>query len=205
VAPGPKRDPVDEVAAVASAQRALLLNVNRYRLRREDLEDCYSQATLELVAYVRRGGTFANRRHLTSALELRLQSRIQDRRRALGGRSPMQAAIETGVSFDASGEASVDVADSGADVERLVMLRHELALVLRLAMTELSPDQRLALAAQLDQADEAELCRRLGWSREKYRKAAQRGRARLRGLLGREESAVPSRVGASEKSPGTHL
>ncbi len=29
-----------------------------HRLRREDLEDCYSQATLELVAHVRRGGGF---------------------------------------------------------------------------------------------------------------------------------------------------
>ena len=41
---------------MAHARRELLLRVHRHRLRREDLEDCYSQATLELVAQARAGG-----------------------------------------------------------------------------------------------------------------------------------------------------
>ena len=48
-------DPAEEVALVARAKRELLLRVHRYRLRREDLEDCYGQATLELVAHARSG------------------------------------------------------------------------------------------------------------------------------------------------------
>jgi hypothetical protein len=52
-------DPLDEVAAVAAARRDLLLRVHRHRLRREDLEDSYSQATLELLAHVRAGGAFS--------------------------------------------------------------------------------------------------------------------------------------------------
>jgi hypothetical protein len=44
---------------VASAKRGLLLRVHRHRLRHEDLEDCYSQATLELIAHVRAGRSFA--------------------------------------------------------------------------------------------------------------------------------------------------
>jgi hypothetical protein len=48
------------VAVVASARRDLMLRVHAFRLRREDLEDCYGQATLELMLRVRRGGSFAD-------------------------------------------------------------------------------------------------------------------------------------------------
>jgi hypothetical protein len=54
------RDAVEEVALVASARRSLLLGVHRHRLRREDLEDCYGQATLELIAHVKAGRLFAS-------------------------------------------------------------------------------------------------------------------------------------------------
>jgi hypothetical protein len=53
-------DAAEEVAIVARAKRDVLLRAHRFRLRREDLEDCYSQATLELVAHVRSGGAFAD-------------------------------------------------------------------------------------------------------------------------------------------------
>jgi hypothetical protein len=53
-------DAAEEVALVARARRELLLRVHRHRLRAEDLEDCYSQATLELLAHARRGGRFAS-------------------------------------------------------------------------------------------------------------------------------------------------
>jgi hypothetical protein len=56
----PRLDPAQELALVARAKRELLLRANRYQLGREDLEDCYSQATLELVAHVHRGGVFAD-------------------------------------------------------------------------------------------------------------------------------------------------
>jgi hypothetical protein len=52
-------DPVEEVAIVADAHRELMLRCHRFRLRREDLEDCYSQATLELMLRARRGRRFA--------------------------------------------------------------------------------------------------------------------------------------------------
>ena len=45
---------------MARARRELLLRAHRFRLRKEDLEDCYSQATLELVAHARNGGTFSS-------------------------------------------------------------------------------------------------------------------------------------------------
>jgi len=53
-------DPVEEVAIMAHARRELLLRAHRFRLRREDLEDCYSQATLELMLRARRGKFFAS-------------------------------------------------------------------------------------------------------------------------------------------------
>ncbi len=56
---GRAEDPAEAVALVACAKREVLLRVHRYRLRREDLEDCYSQATLELVVLARSGRRFA--------------------------------------------------------------------------------------------------------------------------------------------------
>src|SRR5262252_4446726 len=80
-------DPAEEVARVAAARRPRLLRLYRRRLRPEDLEDCYSQATLELLVRSRSGPFFASREHLGNLLELRFKSRIDDRRRAVEGRS----------------------------------------------------------------------------------------------------------------------
>jgi hypothetical protein len=145
-------DPAEEVALVARAKRELLLRVYRYRLRPEDLEDCFGQATLELVAYVRRGGSFVDRVHLGNMLEQRYQSRIRDRRRALSGRSPMQAALESSLSLGAAGEEGVEIADVRAELETLVMLRHDLRRIAQLA-SDLTDDQRLVLTAQLSRKD----------------------------------------------------
>jgi RNA polymerase sigma factor (sigma-70 family) len=178
---------VQEVALVARARRDLLLRAYRYRLRWEDLEDCYSQATLELVAHARRGGAFASRAHLENLLEQRFLSRIRDRRRALSGRSPMQAALEASMSLEGHGEEGVEILDARAELERLVVLREELARIEQLAHA-LTPDQRLVLACQVGlQMGPGEFCRRFGWSAEKYRKVAQRARARLRRLVAGEE------------------
>jgi DNA-directed RNA polymerase specialized sigma24 family protein len=177
---------VQEVALVSRARRDLLLRAYRYQLRWEDLEDCYSQATLELVAQAQRGRAFADRVHLGNQLEQRFQSRIRDRRRAVSGRSPMQAAIEASVSLSETGEDGLGIVDARADLEKLVMLRHDLRCIARIA-DELSADQRLILACQLLPLGPAETCARLDWSSEKYRKVAQRARARLRVLVAREE------------------
>jgi DNA-directed RNA polymerase specialized sigma24 family protein len=174
------------VALVARAKRELLLRAYRYQLRREDLEDCYSQATLELVTYTRKGRAFADRSHLGNLLEQRFRSRVRDRRRALSGRSPMQAALEASMSLGVAGEEGVEIVDVRAELEKLVLLRHDLRLIERLAR-ELSPDQRLVLACQLLPMSRWETCRALGWSPEKYRKVSQRARARLRRLLEEEE------------------
>src|ERR1700733_10961072 len=48
----------EEIARVARARREAMLRAYRHMLRREDLEDCLSQAVCELLA---RGQRFANR------------------------------------------------------------------------------------------------------------------------------------------------
>jgi DNA-directed RNA polymerase specialized sigma24 family protein len=174
------------VALVARAKREILLRAHHYQLRWEDLEDCYSQATIELVAHVRRGAAFADRAHVGNSLEQRFVSRIRDRRRALQGRSPMQAALETSLSLGGPGEEGVEIEDARAQLEKLVMHRHDLRVIERLAR-ELTPDQRLVLACQLHPMSRAETCGSLGWTTEKYRKVAQRARARLRELIESEE------------------
>jgi DNA-directed RNA polymerase specialized sigma24 family protein len=189
------------VALVVRAKRDLLLRVYRYQLRREDLEDCYGQATLELVAYVRRGGGFADRLHLGNLLEQRYLSRVRDRRRALSGRSPMQAALESSLSLGGAGDEGIEIVDVRADLEKLVMLRHELRRIGRYAQN-LTPDQRLVLACQLGSMSPREFCSRSGWSTEKYRKVAQRARARLRALMAAAETDVPLTVPTSEQEEG---
>jgi hypothetical protein len=194
-------DLAEEVALVAHAKRELLLRAHRFRLRREDLEDCYSQATLELLAQVRRGGGFSSRLHVANALELRFLSRVRDRRRALSGRSPMQAALEAAAVLGSGGETGAEIVDSAASVEVLVLLRYELRTIGRVAK-QLTGDQRLVLGAQLSGESCAEFCARSGWSREKYRKVAQRARTRLRALAASAEAHVPASARQSEGIPG---
>jgi len=181
----------DEIALVATAKRELLLRAHRYRLRREDLEDCFSQATLELVAHARRGGVFADRSHLGNVLELRFMSRVRDRRRALGGRSPAQAALETAMSLGCAGTEEIAIVDRRAELERLVILRDELRRIESLAR-RLTPDQRLVLASQLGAIGCRDFCAQFDWTPEKYRKVAQRARARLRRLMAADDAECPT-------------
>lgn len=219
------------------SKRELLLRAHRFRLRREDLEDCYSQATLELVLRARRGDAFASRLHIANALEQRFLSRIADRRRALGGRSAIQSALEGALPLggDTTAGEELDLVDRRAELEDLVLLRHDLRRVEAVAQ-RLSTDQRLVLATQVGlQMGRGEFCRRYGWTPEKYRKVAQRGRARLRALMAAETTEaqedraadgrtarragpactepvqagsaadVPSHCDASDEPAGTHL
>jgi DNA-directed RNA polymerase specialized sigma24 family protein len=179
------------LAQVAHAKREILLRVHRHRLRKEDLEDCYSQATLELLAHTGRGGCFSSRAHVANAIEQRFLSRIHDRRRALSGRSPMQAAIETALPLDCFEPEQPELVDVRAELETLVLLREELRRVESLAR-ELTPDQQLILACQVGmQMGRSEFCRCYGWTPEKYRKVAQRARTQLKRLLAHEDRDVP--------------
>jgi DNA-directed RNA polymerase specialized sigma24 family protein len=176
-------DPAEEIALVARARREAMLRAYRNMLRREDLEDCLSQAVCELLARGARGQRFVSREHVANALEQRFLSRVYDRRRALRGRSPLQAALENALPLGCTGEQRIELADPRAEVLPLVAHRFQLRQVARLAPL-LTPDQRLVLACQVALGMErAEFCQRFGWSFEKYRKVAQRARARLRRLL----------------------
>ncbi len=179
----------------------MLLRAHRFRLRWEDLEDCYSQATLELIGQAQRGRRFSSPLHVANAIQLRFLSRVRDYRRALNGRSPMQAALEHAASLDPGGAHGVDVLDERASVESIVIAREELRELERLAR-ELSADQRLALAAQLAEVGSEAFCRYEGWSYEKYRKVGQRARLRLRDLREGAASRCPIEVERSEKTLG---
>jgi DNA-directed RNA polymerase specialized sigma24 family protein len=180
----------------------VLLRAHRHQLRVEDLEECFGQATLELLAAVRGGRRFAGSAHIANALEQRFVARIRDRRRALGGRSPLQAALEDALPLGGRGELEVEVRDLRADVHQLVARRMDLERLLEVA-PGLSRDQRLVIAYQAAGVARAEFCRQFGWSFEKYRKVAQRGRTRLRALLGPESDAARARRGpARHKGAG---
>lgn len=186
---------------VARGRRELLLSVHRHRLGREDLEDCYSQATLELLARARRGvAPFASRAHVVNALEQRLLSRIQDRQRAISGRSPMEAALFRAVPLGDPEHGDVDAIDIRIDLERLVTLRYELRRIGEIA-DRLTDDQRLVLASQLaGDMSPAEFCEAHEWTLEKYRKVAQRARGRLQGLMA--DPTVPDPRGGRMREQG---
>jgi DNA-directed RNA polymerase specialized sigma24 family protein len=193
-------DRVQEIALVAQARRQLLLRAYRHRLRKEDLEDCLGQATLELLAQARAGGAGVSgpaapmtRAHIANVLEQRFVSRIHDRLRALGGRSPAQAMLDHALPLG-DGADGIEVADVRAEIERLVMLRLDLRNLGR-AIHQLTPDQRLVLVSLAGaETGCAEFCERHGWSKEKYRKVSQRARARLRELFEAREEIFPDRV-----------
>lgn len=177
---------MEAVARVATSRRDRLLRIHRRRLRWEDLEDCYSQATLELVARARRD-PFASPEHILNALEQKFTSRIDDRRRAIGGRSPIEMALARALPVHAPESGVGDLEDPSAEVVRQVGQRLQVRQLHEVA-SELTPDQRLVLACQISlDMDCGEFCRRFGWSAEKFRKVAQRARARLRALVGEYE------------------
>ena len=138
----------EEIALVARARREGMLRAYRNMLRREDLEDCLSQAVFELLARGARGQRFASREHVANALEQRFLSRVQDRRRAVRGRSPLQAHLESALPWSGPGERELELADPRAEVHPLVAHRFQLRQVARLAPL-LTPDQRLVLACQV--------------------------------------------------------
>jgi DNA-directed RNA polymerase specialized sigma24 family protein len=190
---------------VAAARRELLLRVHRHRLRKEDLEDCYSQTILEMLVAVGRGRVFTSRLHLARAIEQRFLSRVQDRRRAISGRSPMQAALEQAEELGWDEPGGAVVVDARAQPETIVILRQELLRIQALA-GRLTPEQRMVLATQVGlQMECEEFCRLHEWSSEKYRKVAQRGRARLKQLMALEEQLVPAQAERSEMTAGTDL
>ncbi len=173
----------EEIALVARARREAMLRAYRNLLRREDLEDCLGQAIFKLLARGARGQRFASRAHVANALEQRFLSRVRDRRRAVRGRSPLQAHLESALPWSGPGGRELELADPRAEVHPLVAHRHQLRQVARLAPL-LTSDQRLVLACQVTLGmGRAEFCERFGWSHEKYRKVAQRARARLRRLV----------------------
>jgi DNA-directed RNA polymerase specialized sigma24 family protein len=194
-----RRDPAELVAIVAAAKRELLLRVHRHRLRREDLEDCYGQATLELVILARGGRAYASRAHIGNALEQRFLARVQDRRRAVSGRSPMAAALEAAIPL-AGEHQTLDLPDTRAEPERTAIAREELSRV-RECLGGMSEDQRLVLSWQAVQGACDDFCRVHGWSPEKYRKVAQRARSRLRALMS-SSIGVPASGPLSEQAPG---
>lgn len=193
------------MAAVAGAKRGVLLRVHRHRLRGEDLEDAYSQACLELVVLARSGRTFAGRAHIANALEQRFLARVQDRRRAISGRSPIAAAMEGAARFGCS-EGEIEVPDQFGDPLRVAIVRDEFARLLR-HIADLTEDQRLVVMSKMDGATSEEICARTGWTREKYRKVAQRARDRLASMLstdmGCHVDPLPADTFADESAGGS--
>ena len=101
-------DPAEAIARISWDRRTALLRSHGHRLGREDLEDCFSQATPELVVRARtRARAFVSDEHVANALEQRFLSRIADRRRALTGRSPMEAALQTAVRQPVAGTGTM--------------------------------------------------------------------------------------------------
>ncbi len=172
--------PVDEAQRLADVVARLgpaLLRFRRGRLPAADLEDALAQAVLELMVRVRRGGRFHDDEHLANALRQKLDSRIVDRQRAIGGRSPIVRAVSTAIALE-------DIAErlpAREDAVRAVAAREQLGEIAR-AMSTLPAAQRDALTCELAGLSPAAARATRGWSEENYRKLRQRARQHLRAL-----------------------
>ena len=167
------------LAAAFERRREPLLRVHHFRLRRADLEECLGRAVLELLVAVRNGKLFESRVHAEAALEKRFLSRVADHHRAVGGRSPMRAALERALDISTHGEVpgSSDWAEEGEWSEG----RRERIARIAAESGRLSPAEQLVIGTQLGiPIDPASVCSAAGWSRAKYRKTAQRAREALR-------------------------
>jgi len=174
------RDQVDLIAIAAATNWTRLLRIHRHRLPAAELEDCLSQALLELLTAAEQGRTrFADRAAALAAFDRRLQSRITDRHRAINGRSPIAAALRQARTLDLITDTTPTAV--GDPLQRT--LDREMLAQLTRAVAELTPDQRLALLAELHGERPGEFCARHNWSAAKYRKTLQRARTRLRLLL----------------------
>jgi hypothetical protein len=101
----------------------------------------------------------------------------------VGGRSPIEAALAHALPLAVCDSPEYSPAAEGCDVERIALVRHELRRIVELSRA-LTRDQRLVLASQLDSRHSPPaFCAEQGWTLEKYRKVAQRARARLTSLL----------------------
>jgi DNA-directed RNA polymerase specialized sigma24 family protein len=182
-------DPAEAVGRVLTAKREALLRAYRHRVVREDLEDCLSQAALELVGRARRGGLRGDG-HIANALEQKFASRIADRQRTMTARGIASAPSGTARLWSTEAPdpaASADSAAASGDPAEALALREDLGRIREVA-AELTDDQRLVLACQVSLGMEArEFCERFGWSAEKFRKVAQPARAALRVLLAEYE------------------
>ncbi len=171
--------PVAVLEGVFAAKWSVLLRVHRQRLpEREDLEDCLAQAAMELSAAAIAGRLCSEPSLVAVTLETRFLSRVIDRQRALAGRSAIRSAERQAVRIDRVAER-VAARD---EVLQQVVAREELAGLLG-RVARLTRDQRLVIGHELfgrDGAGLAEFCARHGWTAAKYRKVAQRARARLR-------------------------
>jgi hypothetical protein len=125
---GSARDAAEALADVLAAKRDVLLRVHRHRLPHEDLEDCLSQAALELVGRAR-AGALADERHIANALEQKFLSRITDRQSAHAGRSAIAAATHDAVRLghvDDDGDAALEISTLDGEPSDAISSREDL-------------------------------------------------------------------------------
>jgi hypothetical protein len=129
------------LAEEAESLRRPLLAIHHDAARREDLEDLYAQAVLELLVRIRRDPTLREPAHIANALRLKFKSRIADHQRAVAGRSPIAAALARAAPIDSTGAPGMGRAP---DLEEQVLVR-EAARELLGALAALPAQQRDAV------------------------------------------------------------
>jgi DNA-directed RNA polymerase specialized sigma24 family protein len=187
--PGRREDPSQQLARVVSEQRARLLRVHRGALRADDLEDCYAQATLELVYRLRHGPPFHSAQHIQHALTQKLRSRINDRQRAIAGRSPITHALERAATL----HDLPTVLAAREDTPTQALARHELAQI-RSASAQLRPRAQQLLAGAQIGLSTGQLAQVLDLPTETARKALQRARAQTLALVRDPDRSAPQRT-----------
>ncbi len=181
------------IAREALALRAILIRAYSSTARREDLEDLFSQAVLELLARARRDPTLSTAAHVRNAVRQKFASRVVDHHRAVAGRSTAANARSHACPLALVAERVPDMHDTVRELIEREELR-ELAA----AMRTLSPDQRHVLSSQMGGEPPGECCLRTRLEHGEVpqaRAASARSSARpdRRSELNRRLPALPGR------------
>ena len=164
---------LDALAQLASCEAALRRNARRYSLCPDDAEDAYQRAVEILLTK----SLPVDPRHLAAWMQ------VVTRREALAVRRSRERLL--GPSADDHGDSLDRIVCDRPDPQERLERREQVTDAVRL-LSELKPQERLALVLQAHGYSYAEIREICGWTYTKVNRSLAEGRARLRELAGIE-------------------
>ena len=172
-------DPVDAIATVAATNWQRLLRIHHHRLSRRRPRGLPRPSRCSSCSPPpARGQRFADAAAILTALDMRFQSRIIDRHRALAGRSPISAALHHARPLDAI--TDTDPATAAGDPLAQVLERETLARLAERDRASSPPTSGSSCSPNSTASDRRSSARATAGASRNTARRSQRARARLR-------------------------